>query len=141
MTQSTLRTQKDFGSETLTRGVRIRVRPEYLPDHSDPTKSQFVFGYRVRVTNESDAPVRLVSRRWAIVDADGEERVVEGEGVIGQQPIIPPGEAFSYASYCPLPTPWGTMEGSYRIEPASGGDGFDALIARFFLVSGGATGD
>lgn len=122
----------------MTRGVRIRVRPEYLPDHSDPGKSQFVFGYRVRVSNEGEAPLRLVSRRWVIVDADGEERVVEGEGVIGQQPVIPPGEAFAYASYCPLGTAWGTMEGAYLMEPASGGGPFEAVIARFFLVSGGS---
>jgi len=141
MSQSTLKSSKDFGSETVTSGVRIRVRPEYLPDHSDPAKSQFVFGYRVRVINEGESPVRLVARRWSIVDAEGEERVVEGDGVIGQQPIIPPGEAFSYASYCPLGTPWGTMEGRYRMEPASGGEAFDAVIARFFLVSGGVSGE
>ncbi|HBS29747.1 MAG TPA: Co2+/Mg2+ efflux protein ApaG [Phycisphaerales bacterium] len=138
MTQAAVKSPREPGSDALTRGVRVRVRPEYLPEHSEPAKSQFVFGYRVRITNEGAGPVRLVSRRWVIVDGEGDERIVEGEGVIGQQPVIPPGEAFAYASYCPLTTAWGTMEGVYRMTPTDEREPpFEAVVARFFLIAPG----
>ncbi len=122
------------GSEALTRGVRVRVRPFYVPEQSREDLATFVFGYRISIANESAARVRLVSRRWEIVDADGERRVVEGEGVVGLQPVIEPGGVHEYSSFCALATAWGTMEGVYRME--SEGGAFEARVERFFLVAG-----
>lgn len=122
------------GSEAVTRGVRVRVWPSYLPDQSDPQRARYVFAYKVRVTNETDEPLRLISRKWRIIDADGEEKSVEGEGVVGQQPTIAPSESFEYSSFCPLETGWGTMEGQYTLEQPDAST-FDAAIARFYLVA------
>lgn len=126
--------RRDRGSEAVTRGVRVRVRPDFLPEHSDPAKDQFVFGYRIRITNESDHGALLISRRWLIVDAEGKEHEVKGDGVVGQQPYLAPGESFEYASYCPLQTRWGTMEGAFRMV-RDDAEPFDAAVARFFLVA------
>lgn len=140
---------RSHGSEALTRGVRVQVTPSFLADRSDPrgersrsgdtSSGRFVFGYRIRITNESQAPVQLLSRHWIIVDADGERSEVKGDGVVGQQPVLAPGQSFEYSSICPLATPWGTMEGSYRFREALGpgnhGEEFSVAIARFFLVS------
>jgi ApaG protein len=125
---------KALGSVTLTRGVRVAVSPSFMPEQSDPDAGRYVYGYRIRISNESDRRVRLLSRRWVIVDAEGERREVEGEGVIGQQPDLGPGESFMYGSYCPLPTPWGTMEGEYRMR-AEDGEEFFAAIGRFYLAA------
>lgn len=135
------------GSDAVTSGVRVTVQPSYSSIDSDPVNNYFKFVYRIRITNESETPVQLVSRHWIIVDADGERQEVRGEGVVGQQPVLAPGKSFEYASFCPLPTSWGTMEGTYtmrRIRPATDADGkqpgsaradeFDVRIARFFLI-------
>jgi ApaG protein len=127
-------TSKAMGSVTLTRGVRVAVSPAFMPEQSDADSGRYVFGYRIRISNESDRRVRLLSRRWVIVDAEGERREVEGEGVIGQQPDLAPGESFMYGSYCPLPTAWGTMEGEYRMR-AEDGEEFFAAIGRFYLAA------
>lgn len=119
---------------TLTEGVRVAVSPSYLPEQSNPEAGQYTFGYRIRITNESPWRMRLVSRRWLIVDADGERREVEGEGVIGQQPDLPPGESFTYSSFCPLSTPWGTMEGSYTMLREDG-EPLEVRIGRFYLAA------
>ena len=133
----------------MTNGVRVVVTPSYLADRSDPeglkqgaersASGRFVFGYRIRISNESDRTVQLLARHWIIVDADGERSEVKGDGVVGQQPMLAPGQSFEYSSFCPLSTPWGTMEGSYQFRNASTtgqpGDSFVASIGRFFLVS------
>ena len=128
------RTGRQLGSDTVTRGVRIIVTPSYLPEHSDPLERRFVFAYRIRIANESDRWVKLLSRRWIIVDSQGERQEVVGEGVIGAQPELDPGQSFEYSSYCPLGTEWGTMEGEYtmRIDDDST---FQVAIGRFFLVA------
>ncbi len=124
------------GSEAVTRSVRVAVTPQYLPDHSDADARRYVFAYRIRITNESPRAVRLESRHWIIVDAHGRTEEVRGDGVIGRQPEIQPGESFEYASYCPLPTKWGTMEGSYLFRPVEGdGEPFQVAVARFYLVT------
>ncbi|MEM8834464.1 MAG: Co2+/Mg2+ efflux protein ApaG [Planctomycetota bacterium] len=126
--------ERSRGSETVTESVRISVTPRYLGEHSEPELGKYVFGYAVRVTNERDDTVRLRSRYWLIVDAEGERDEVRGEGVVGEQPRIAPGATYEYASYCPLESAWGTMEGSYTFEQEDG-QRFDAMIERFFLVS------
>ena len=121
------------GSEAVTQGIRVTVAPTYLADQSNPQQARWVFGYRVRIANESEEPATLLSRRWWIVDADGEGHQVRGNGVVGQQPTILPGEVHEYSSFCPIDTPWGTMEGEYLMRRNSG-DQFRVRIARFYLV-------
>ena len=128
------RTGRPLGSETVTHGVKIAVDPAYVPEHSDPFDRRYVFAYRVRIVNEGERWVKLLRRRWVIVDAHGERQEVEGEGVIGAQPELEPGQSFEYSSHCPLPTAWGTMEGTYTFKVASGEE-FLADIARFYLVA------
>ncbi|MDA0803725.1 MAG: Co2+/Mg2+ efflux protein ApaG [Planctomycetota bacterium] len=122
-----------LGSELVTDGIRVSVEPKYLPTFSDPEAGRFVFGYSVRITNESGARVRVTRRYWRIVDADGEEHIVDQPGVVGQTPFIEPGGHFEYSSYCPLPTSWGTMEGHFTVE-RSGGEPVRARVQRFYLA-------
>jgi ApaG protein len=122
------------GSVTITSGIRIAVTPSFLADQSDPEAGKYVFGYRVKITNESGRRVQLLRRRWVIIDAEGSQSEVEGEGVIGQQPELEPGDSFLYHSFCPLQTPWGTMEGTYTFIAAGEEDEFEAVIGRFYLV-------
>ena len=120
-------------SETTTRGVRVQVRGTYVPERSSPAESHYFFSYRVRISNEGEETVQLVSREWIITDADGNVEQVKGPGVVGEQPVLGPGEAFEYTSFCPLHTPIGSMQGSYQMVSARG-DRFDAVIAPFSLA-------
>lgn len=135
MTAPTTTRARDRGSETLTEGIRVRVWPRYIPHQSDPGERKFIFAYRIRIANESGSPVRLMSRHWDIVDAAGRRNEVEGPGVVGQRPSLEPGEEFEYESFCPIATPWGTMEGWYLFERREGGPPIRAIIGRFYLVS------
>lgn len=121
-------------SETLTSGIRVVVTPFYMPAESSPKDKRWVFGYRVQLANESEQTVQLLSRRWLIIDGDGQRQDVKGPGVIGQMPILKPGESFEYSSFCPLPTEWGTMEGFYQMR-RDDGERFDAAISRFVLAA------
>ena len=120
-------------SEAVTEGVRVSVECRYEEDQSVPEDNHFLFSYRVRIRNEGRRTVQLISRRWVVTDGDGDQQVVEGPGVVGEQPTLEPGEAFEYSSFCPLPTPIGTMEGSYWMVTGDGG-GFEAEIAPFTLA-------
>ena len=120
-------------SDITTRGVRVQVRSAYVPERSAPAEHQFFFAYRVRISNEGEETVQLVSREWIIADADGQVETVRGPGVVGEQPILGSGESFEYTSFCPLPTPYGTMHGTYRMI-CPGGDSFEAVIAPFTLA-------
>lgn len=115
-----------------TEGIRISVRPVYLPDRSHPVQQQFVFAYYVRIENVGPLPAHLLTRRWLIHDSIGEETVVEGDGVVGQQPYLEPGEVHEYQSFCVLKSPGGYMEGQYLFVRADG-SGFAADIPRFTL--------
>jgi ApaG protein len=121
-------------SDTTTRGIRIEVATEYLADRSD--HDRFFFAYHVRISNVGADPARLVSREWIITDGDGNVERVQGPGVVGEFPHLGPGEAFEYTSFCPLPTPFGTMHGSYTMENGAG-DRFEAEIAPFTLAAPG----
>lgn len=125
---------QDHGSEAVTQGVRVRVQPSFMPQHSDPLERRFVFSYRIEISNESERTVRLLRRHWVIVDAEGEREDVEGDGVVGQQPRLAPGDRHEYASFCPLSTRWGTMEGSFTFEDESRRE-FPVRVERFFLVA------
>lgn len=122
--------------------VRVRVRPQYLPQRSDPMQPMHVFAYSVAI--EYDAPqgspsVQVVDRTWRIIDAHGTEEIVQGEGLVGQQPVLRPGERFEYSSYCPLRTKWGTMEGEFGLvvldHEDQPGQRHLATVGRFYLVS------
>jgi ApaG protein len=122
------------GSVALTHGFRVSVQPRYMPEQSDPTGRQWLFAYRIRIANEGAEPAQLQSRRWVIVDSHGTREEVKGPGVVGQQPRLEPGQSFEYTSFCPLRTPWGTMEGSYHFRTDDGRE-LDVAVARFYLVS------
>jgi ApaG protein len=116
----------------ITDGIRITARPLFLPDESDVSGGQFVFGYRIRIENTGAQGAQLLSRRWVIHDDAGSEKIVEGAGVVGQQPHLAPGGVHEYGSHCVLISPTGWMEGSYRFV-ADDGTTFDAAIPRFVL--------
>ena len=120
-------------SEACTEGVRVKVRAQYAADRSDPLANQWFFLYTIEIQNEGAAPVQLLSRHWIITDATGTAREVQGDGVVGQQPVIGPGESFEYTSGCPLETPFGTMEGTYEMA-RDDQTRFEARIGRFELL-------
>jgi ApaG protein len=119
-------------SEEITDGIRVEVRAEYVPERSEPEQKRWFFAYHIRVTNESSRTVQLVSRRWIITDAHGRVEHVEGPGVLGQQPVLEPGGAHEYTSFCPLPTSFGTMAGSYQMRDDNG-NLFDVVVGSFSL--------
>ncbi len=120
-------------SEATTRGVRVQVQSAYVPDRSSPRESHYFFAYRVRISNHGASTVQLVSRHWVITDGDGRVEHVQGPGVVGEQPVLEPGESFEYTSFCPLATPVGSMQGTYQMVAADGSR-FDAEIAPFSLA-------
>jgi ApaG protein len=124
-------------SEAMTRGIRVKVESEFVPERSDPHNGEFFFAYHVTIENHGSEPVRLLSRHWVITDGMGKEQEVRGPGVVGKQPRLAPGEAFQYSSACPLSTQIGSMHGSYRMV-TDGGETFEAEIAPFTLAIPGA---
>jgi ApaG protein len=121
------------GSSTTTRGIRVDVRSEFLPERSSPRDGSYLFQYDVRISNIGSETAQLISREWIITNADGEVERVKCPGVIGEQPVLAPGSSFEYTSYCPLKTAVGSMQGSYQMVTANG-DRFDAAIAPFTLA-------
>lgn len=121
-----------FSSEAVTRGVRVRVECKYSQERSVPAARHWFFVYTVTIRNEGDKTVQLVTRHWLITDGDNQVREVRGPGVVGEQPVLNPGESFTYSSGCPLATPFGAMEGTYQMVTADG-DQFDARVAPFTL--------
>ena len=124
-------------SEAVTRGIRVKVESEFVPERSDPPEGEFFFAYHVTIENQGVEPVRLLSRHWVITDGMGKEQEVRGPGVVGKQPRLAPGEAFQYSSACPLSTQIGSMYGSYRMV-TDAGETFEAEIAPFTLAIPGA---
>jgi ApaG protein len=125
-------------SDTTTRGIRIVAVSTYEPERSAPGEGYFFFSYRIRIENEGEAAVQLLSRRWIITDDRGEVTRVEGPGVVGETPLLQPDEAFEYTSFCPLPTQVGTMEGHFVMLLPGTGERFEALISPFTLAVPGA---
>jgi ApaG protein len=120
-------------SDVTTRGIRIQVQSEFLPDRSSPREGSYLFQYHVRITNLGSEVVQLISREWIITNADGEVERVRGLGVVGEQPVLPPGGSFEYTSFSELKTAVGSMQGSYQMVVPDG-DRFDAVIAPFTLA-------
>lgn len=119
-------------STAITEGMRVTVRTAYVPEQSAPRAQRYVFSYTVRITNEGATPAQLIRRHWIIKDATGKVEEVRGDGVVGAQPTLGPGQHFEYTSGCVLATPRGTMHGSYRMKREDGSE-FDATIATFTL--------
>ncbi|WP_442678432.1 Co2+/Mg2+ efflux protein ApaG [Sphingomonas sp. ASY06-1R] len=122
-----------FPYSAQTRDVIVRVSVSFLPEQSDPESRNWFWAYHIRLENVGEQDVQLLTRRWVIMDGRGARHLVEGEGVVGEQPVIAPGQSYDYVSGCPLDTPTGSMEGSYQMVDADG-TLFDVAIPRFSLV-------
>jgi ApaG protein len=120
-------------STAITNGIRVTVSTVYVPSQSAPTAHRYVFAYTIRIANEGTQTAQLKSRHWIITHGTGKIEEVRGPGVVGQQPVLKPGEHFEYTSGCVLETPRGTMRGTYQMVANDGGS-FDAEIATFQLA-------
>jgi ApaG protein len=118
--------------EKSTEGIRVQVRPRFSLAESDPADGTFVFSYQVNMANEGDTPAKLLFRHWLIHDSAGEDAEVDGEGVVGQQPLLRPGDAHEYRSFCVLRSPVGYMEGYYTFARPDG-ERFRVEVPRFDL--------
>lgn len=118
----------------VTREIRVDVEPIYLEDQSEPDDGQFVWAYRVQIENEGAETVQLLTRYWHITDGLGRVQEVRGAGVVGEQPVLSPGDSYEYTSGTPLPTPSGIMKGTYQMK-TPGGEKFDIEIPAFSLDS------
>jgi len=125
-----------YSSETITRGIRVRVQPQFDPSRSNPTAGQWFFLYTVTIENLAEETVQLLTRHWIITDGNGHVEEIRGPGVVGEQPILAPGGAFEYTSGCLLTTEVGKMEGTYQMITKLG-EPFDATIAPFTLAEPG----
>jgi ApaG protein len=119
----------------ITRDVHVSVRSFFLADQSQPDENHFVWAYRVKIENKGPEPVQLLRRTWQITDARGRTQHVHGAGVVGEQPVLEPGESFEYTSGTPLDTPSGFMVGAYHMLVPSSGENFDVAIPAFSLDS------
>ncbi|MFO1051415.1 MAG: Co2+/Mg2+ efflux protein ApaG [Planctomycetota bacterium] len=126
--------QPSATSDVVTDGIRIRAAAEYRTEESDPDRPSYVFGYRIEMSNEGTSAATLEHRHWIIVDGEGRPSEVRGGGVVGEFPRLAPGGRYEYSSRCPLPTPWGSMEGSYRFRRDDGRT-FEVKVGRFFLAT------
>lgn len=123
-----------FSEVATTRGITVRVSVSYLPEQSEPDRGRWFWAYHIRIENEGDQAVQLLTRHWIITDGRGSRHSVEGEGVVGEQPMIMPDNSFDYVSGCPLSTPAGSMQGSYQML-AEDGEVFAVDIPKFQLVA------
>jgi ApaG protein len=121
-----------FTSEAITRGIKVRVESEYAAERSQPSQNQWFFLYTITISTEGPETAQLMTRQWIITDGTGHVEEVRGPGVVGKQPVLAPGESFTYTSGCPLHPPFGVMEGTYQMV-TSGGEEFDAKVAPFTL--------
>lgn len=117
--------------EAVTHNIRVEVRPEYVQEESDPSQSFYFFVYYIKIENQGAKKIKLLSRHWIITDAYGKVEEVKGDGVVGLQPELQPGDVFEYSSYCPLPTPTGYMEGTYLMKAED--TDLEVKIPRFVL--------
>jgi ApaG protein len=123
-----------FTEEARTGGITVRTSVSYLPEQSEPARGRWFWAYHIRIENDAALAVQLLTRHWIITDGRGARHSVEGEGVVGEQPLIEPGGSFDYVSGCHLATPTGAMQGSYRMLGEDGAM-FDVAIPRFALVA------
>jgi ApaG protein len=121
--------------EAETESIFVRAEPTFLAEESDPDESRFLWAYTIEIENRSDKMVQLISRHWRITDANGLTQEVKGPGVVGEQPVLQPGEAFRYTSGCPLSTPSGLMVGAYQMIRLPTREAFEIAIPAFALDS------
>lgn len=119
----------------ITDGVKVTVETIYQPEYSNPMNEHFMFAYKVHIENLTDYSVQLLRRHWYIFDSNGTKREVEGEGVVGQQPVIEPGESHEYVSGCNLKTDMGSMHGTYQMKRIVDEGEFNVNIPEFYLVA------
>ena len=120
--------------EAITSDIKVQVVSKFIPEHTNPDIPRYFFAYWVTITNDSKTTIKLLDRHWEITDATGKLEVVDGEGVIGKQPIIRPGTSFSYNSFCPLETEFGMMTGHYQVKQEDG-HFMKINIPKFQLIS------
>jgi len=127
----------ETSSSTDTDGIRVDVRARFSAEHSNPSASRWFFLYTIRITNSGEIAVQLLNRHWTIIDGTGHVQEVHGPGVVGEQPVLEPNASFEYTSGCPLPTPFGSMAGSFEMQR---GDGtlFEAEVGIFQLIQPGS---
>ena len=118
----------------MQNNIKIQTHPKFLPERSDPLKSYYFFSYRIKIVNNTETVVKLLSRYWKIKDGKGQTEDIHGPGVVGKTPNIKPNDFFEYTSFCPLQTPIGFMEGSYRMI-SENSEQFDVIIPQFKLVA------
>jgi len=123
-------------SSAVTDGILVEVTSAYRPERSEPQRGRWLFSYTVTIANQGEAPAQLLTRHWIIVDGNGRREDVRGDGVVGHQPRLEPGQSFEYTSYCVLQTAHGSMRGTYQMI-RDGGERFDAEISQFSLVMPG----
>ncbi len=123
-----------FPFAETTRGITVRVSVSFLPEQSEPDKGRWFWAYHIRIENEGQMAAQLMTRRWEITDGRGARSLVEGDGVVGDQPVVMPGASYDYVSGCPLTTPSGHMVGSYGMV-AEDGSSFDVAIPKFLLTA------
>ncbi len=123
-----------LNSDITTNGIRVEVTPSYVPERSAPIRNDFFFVYNITITNNSDENVKLLSRHWTIINANGDTNDIKGDGVVGEFPFLKPGENYEYFSFTKLDTDWGTMEGKYTMQKDNK-DIFEIAIGRFYLVA------
>jgi ApaG protein len=128
-----------FPYAETTRGVTVRVSVSFLPEQSEPGRGRWFWAYHIRLENDGPMAVQLMTRRWTISDALGHRHIVEGEGVVGEQPVIAPGGSYDYVSGCPLATATGSMIGDYEMI-GEDGSAFRAAIPEFPLIGPAVTG-
>ena len=118
----------------ITEGIKVCVETEYQPEYSSPSQYHYVFTYRITIENNSDYTIKLLKRHWLISDANSKQREVDGDGVVGQQPTIEPGDSHQYVSGCNLKSGMGKMKGSYLMERVLDGKGFNVSIPEFNMI-------
>lgn len=118
----------------ITSGIRVSVETQYQPDYSNPKQGHFVFTYQVTIENTGSQTAQLISRVWNIWDSNGEKKQIEGEGVVGRQPVIEPGQSYQYVSGCNLKTTTGKMSGLYHMQRTYNEEPFDVTIPEFTLI-------
>ena len=120
---------------TITEGVKVSVETVYQPEYSNPANDHFMFAYKINIENVGNNTVQLLRRHWTIFDSNGTKRVVEGEGVVGQQPVIEPGRSHEYVSGCNLKTDTGSMNGEYQMLRLVDNSVFNVKIPEFYLIA------
>jgi len=122
-------------TKKVSNDIAIQVETQYQPEHSSPLNNKYLFAYRITITNDNPFTVQLLKRKWFIFDAIGHNEVVEGQGVVGQQPILKTGETYSYYSACPLRSPMGKMHGEYTLQRLDTEEELTAEVPEFVMVA------